>query len=58
MAAKKQSAQTGSVQKSEEAIRRRAYEIYERRGREHGHDLDDWFKAERELNRKLQIHVA
>jgi len=30
-------------------IARRAYEIFEQRGREHGHDLDDWLRAEREL---------
>ena len=33
----------------DEEIRHRAYEIYERRGREPGHDLDDWLMAEREL---------
>ena len=27
----------------------RAYELYEKRGREHGYDLDDWLQAEREL---------
>jgi hypothetical protein len=32
--------------KLHEGIRQRAYELYERRGREHGHDLDDWLKAE------------
>src|ERR1035441_402026 len=31
-----------------ERIRQRAYELYEKRGREHGHDLDDWLKAEEE----------
>jgi len=35
--------------KSQEAIRSRAYSIYEQRGREHGHDLDDWLIAEAEL---------
>ena len=30
-------------------IRRRAYEIYEGRGREHGHELDDWVRAEAEI---------
>ena len=30
----------------EEEIRRRAYELYEARGLEAGHDLDDWFSAE------------
>jgi hypothetical protein len=33
----------------EEEIRRRAYELYEERGREHGHDLDDWVRAEAEV---------
>ena len=27
-----------------------AYELYLRRGRVHGHDLDDWFQAERDLS--------
>ena len=33
----------------EDEIRRRAYEIYEERGGEHGHDLDDWVRAEAEV---------
>ena len=33
----------------EERIRVRAYELYESRGREHGHDLDDWLQAEGEM---------
>jgi hypothetical protein len=32
-------------------IARRAYEIYEARGRTDGADLDDWFEAERQLRR-------
>ena len=32
-----------------DAIARRAYEIYQRRGGNHGADLDDWLEAEREL---------
>jgi hypothetical protein len=32
-----------------EAIARRAHELYERRGREHGRDREDWLEAEREL---------
>jgi len=32
-----------------EAIARRAYELFLARGGEHGHDLDDWLQAEREL---------
>jgi hypothetical protein len=34
---------------SRETVQRRAYEIYEQRGREDGHDWDDWLQAEREL---------
>jgi hypothetical protein len=30
-------------------IRRRAYELYEARGRKHGHELDDWFRAKEEI---------
>ena len=33
-------------------IARRAYEIYEERGRDHGHDLDDWLQSEHELHRE------
>jgi hypothetical protein len=36
-------------QNLEEEIRHRAYEIYEERGREDGHDLDDWLRAEAEV---------
>jgi len=32
-----------------DAVARRAYEIYQRRGGDHGADLDDWLAAEREL---------
>jgi DUF2934 family protein len=33
----------------QEQIRRRAFELYELRGREDGHDQDDWLQAESEL---------
>ena len=32
-----------------EQIARRAYELYEARGREDGHDLEDWLRAESEI---------
>ena len=38
-----------TVSELNEAIRNRAYELYEFRGREDGHDLDDWLQAEMEL---------
>jgi HSP20 family protein len=31
------------------AIARRAYELFEARGSAHGHDCEDWFRAESEL---------
>jgi len=33
----------------EEQVRQRAYELYETRGREHGHDREDWLQAEAEI---------
>ena len=35
---------------SDDPIAERAHEIYVERGRAHGSDLDDWLRAERELN--------
>jgi Protein of unknown function (DUF2934) len=32
----------------------RAFEIYVSRGGEHGHDVGDWFEAERQLRTELQ----
>jgi hypothetical protein len=37
------------VQLQEGQIRHRAFELYEKRGREQGHDLDDWLRAESEF---------
>ena len=33
----------------QELIRRRAFALYEQRGGNPGHDLEDWFKAEAEI---------
>jgi len=33
----------------QEEVSRRAYELYEARGREDGRDVDDWLQAESEL---------
>jgi len=35
-------------------IARRAHEIYEARGGEHGRDLDDWLRAEREIDSEIE----
>lgn len=39
----------GSLELTEEIIRRRAYHFFEERGCEHGHDLEDWLRAEAEV---------
>jgi len=36
----------------EQKVRERAYELYEQRGREDGHDVEDWFRAEEELTQR------
>ena len=33
-----------------DAIALRAYELFVKRGREHGHALEDWLRAEQELS--------
>jgi hypothetical protein len=42
----------------EEQISRRAYELYERRGREHGHEVEDWLQAEAELGQERTMPAA
>ena len=42
----------------EEKIRQRAYEIYEARGREEGHDLEHWLIAEEEITKTTARPVA
>jgi hypothetical protein len=33
----------------DETVARRAHELFQARGGRHGHDLDDWLEAEREI---------
>ena len=35
-------------------VANRTFEIYVSRGGEHGHDVGDWFEAERQLRTALQ----
>ena len=35
---------------STKEIARRAHELYVQRGREHGKDVEDWLRAEKELS--------
>src|SRR5687768_3620760 len=43
-----------AIKLTHEEIARRAYQLCEDRGGEHGHDLQDWFQAERELREFLR----
>jgi hypothetical protein len=38
----------------DDAIARRAYELFERRGGKHGHDVDDWIQAEADIRAQLR----
>lgn len=42
----------------QEQIRRRAYQLYEHRGKEDGGELDDWLKAESEVTESMGKAVA
>ena len=42
----------------EEEIRRRAYELFEQRGRVHGYAQDDWIQAEAEVQARSANRTA
>jgi hypothetical protein len=42
-----------SRESTHEEIARRAYQLYEERGGEHGRDWEDWFQAERDLRQRM-----
>jgi hypothetical protein len=42
---------TGGGRLTSDAVARLAFELYEKRGRHDGHDMDDWLRAEQELRR-------
>ena len=37
------------IAKRFEEVERRAFDLFEKRGREVGHELEDWFNAEQEV---------
>jgi hypothetical protein len=43
---------------SDDAIRKRAYHIWEREGRPHGHDFEHWVRAQVELVAEARKHNA
>jgi HSP20 family protein len=46
------------IQEIENQIAHRAYEIFEVRGCEHGHDWEDWFRAESEVLRPVSVAIS
>jgi len=49
---------TSAEENGEEQIRRRAYELYEARGRGDGHDVEDWLEAEAEITGRAEMRQA
>jgi hypothetical protein len=47
-----------TTQPTASEIAERAFEIYCARGGLHGHDLDDWLQAERELQKSARSTAA
>jgi len=45
-------------QNLEEQTLQRAFELYEARGREDGHELDDWLRAEKEITQQKTRTIA
>lgn len=39
-------------------LSRRAYELFDGRGRQNGHDLEDWFRAESELLNPVPVEIS
>jgi HSP20 family protein len=40
-----------------QSVAHRAYQFFEQRGREFGHDLEDWFRAETEMTRRVPVEL-
>jgi hypothetical protein len=49
---------TSEPQQLEHQIRLRAHELFEARGREDGHDIEDWLQAETEVTEKKVLPIA
>lgn len=45
------------MKESAQSIARRAYQFFEERGREFGHEVEDWLRAEFELTRRLPLEL-
>ena len=52
VAEKKAPRKTNLLDDAHQAIEQKAYELFERRGYQHGNDWADWFEAERAFRRR------
>ena len=50
--------ETSEPHELEHEIRLRAHELYEARGMEDGHELEDWLRAEEEIREKKVTAAA
>ena len=55
---KKQPAKNETDPNREQEICLRAFTLYEERGREDGHGIDDWLRAEADINAAAQKAAA
>ena len=46
------------MQQVYDTLARRAYELFESRGRQDGQDLEDWFRAESELLNQMPVEIS
>jgi HSP20 family protein len=46
------------IERIYDSIARRAFEIFSSNGRDSGHDVDDWFKAESELLHPVHVEMT
>jgi hypothetical protein len=53
----RQASPDGVDEKLQERIQQRAYELYEARGAEPGHELEDWTMAESEILRQERSNI-
>ena len=53
-----QPSKDGMSEQMRESIQLRAYELYQHRGSEPGHDVEDWIRAEAEIMEQAQLNRA
>jgi HSP20 family protein len=47
-----------TVREINDSIARRAFELFEYSGYSHGHDRDDWFRAQQDLLRSVPVEIS